>query len=170
MTKGAKASARFPGLLRDLEIPRQFAGFRILLFVVLLVWPSIAHDVITVRSFTHMSIVFDYHGEAYLLPHDGRRGSEQDACKDLLQYCYLRQLGWFYRPSEADGGEWRWLHFRDRNLVYRPADDLKNGGWAIESEHWPTAYPFFQPWGFLLIAVGLSTSTFFMIARTISGK
>jgi hypothetical protein len=163
---------RFPGMLRDLEIPTAFGGLRILLFGLLLVWPSFAHVVLTIRSFTHMSIVFDYDGEAYLLPDDSRRESKEQAERDVLRYRGLAQLSWLCPPRNGQGnvsGEWRWLHWRDedQHVVQRPADAKKPAGWALQPQHWPTAVPVIQPWGFLIVAIGLTLSTCVMLLRPV---
>jgi hypothetical protein len=167
LTTGKSWSERFPGLIKDKDIPNPMGYLRFLLFVILLVWPSFAHVVVTVRSFTDMSIVYDYHGEAYLLPSDGRRDTKEKANTDELEYRGLPQLRWLSQPRNTIGGEWRWLHWRDKkdHVLLLPADELRPTGYGIHPEHWPTAIPIIQPWGFLLVAVGLTISTGVLLIR-----
>jgi hypothetical protein len=179
VTTGAAASARFPGLLRDLEIPKRFARFRILLFVVLVVWPTLAHEVITVRSFSHMMIVYNHQGEAYLPSNHPVTESTVQAQRaqvdtDLLKYRGVTQLGWLCSPLDAQGnkipGQWRWLHWRDENIVQVHDSENAPARWAVKPEHWPTAFPFFQPWWFLIAGIGFALSACWMTVRVIFRK
>lgn len=163
LTPRGKFSARFPGVLGDKEIPRPLARFRVLLFVILLFWPTLAHVVLTVRSFTHMLIVYNHDGEAYSLPDNHEPGGIRP-----LQYRDFAQLACPSRPRDSQGnilpGEWRWVHWRDLKPM-NVAPPSAPARMAITPEHWPTAFPLIQPWLFLLAAVGLTVSTFWLIVR-----
>jgi hypothetical protein len=164
LTRGRPYSARFPGVLGDKEIPAPLTRFRVLLFFLLLFWPSIAHIILTVRGFTHMSIVYNVDGEAYQVS-DGAQSNEVK----LLEHRGWAQLAPLSQPRDCKGaavkGEWRWLHWRDKKELVLPADGGKPGRKVVRPERWPTAIPLIQPWGFLLVAIALSLSTPWLIVR-----
>jgi len=164
LTSGGRFFTRFPGVLGDKEIPSPLGRFRILLFFLLLVWPSVAHVVLTVRGFTHMSIVYNAGGEAYLLSDETQHGSAK-----LLEYRGLAQLGFPSPPRNNKGevvkGEWRWMHWRDKKEVAVQMGAGEPARNVVKPEHWPTAIPLIQPWGFLLVAIALSISTPWLVVR-----
>ena len=149
-----KFSAQFPGVLGEKELPLALSSLRVVLFTILIVWPTAVHTVLAVRSFTHMGIALKVGDEVHI-----RKDAPfiKDANgKEVVNYVWYRGkslLGSLSLPPElADekSPDWRWLHWRDatpaeeKSAPEAKPDGKKEPG-KLKPKHWPTALPVWQP-------------------------
>lgn len=137
-------TAQFPGVLSDKVIPRQLGYLRVLLFVVLVAWPTGLHVFHTFRTFDHMSIVLKVESQVH--PGTERAG--------------WRLLTYSQKPVD---GEWRWLHWRD---VGGPAQVSAGGTLQpLPIMVPPPAIPVLQPWFFVLAGLSFTAALVVELAR-----
>jgi hypothetical protein len=168
-----KFFTQFPGVLGEKELPPTLSSLRIVLFAVLIVWPTVVHTILAVRSFTQMGIALKDGTEVHIRK-DAPFIKDTDG-HDVGNYVWYRGsalFGSLELPPELANEkhpDWRWLHWRDANppeektvvevrlldgkgneLAQAPtAPDPKSDGKKepekLHPKHWPTALPVWQP-------------------------
>jgi len=148
---------RFPGQIGSHTIPPRLRWLRSLLFVGVIVLPTVLYGFFVGRMFNHLTIVSD--GEAGAV--DPRSAPSSKAGWHLLTDWGTRVGAPPVRPFREG---WRWYAWQDYRLAYGTLD--KDGNRTSISPHL-TAYPGFQPTLYLLAASVFAASLGVLIIRKI---